>query len=183
MFLRYGLTLTWDECLKELVYWPPSISQVRPTLYPVVMTLPRGVWKMYRLCTMYGTEYLLTSVSLGTINNRTTCGTYKYQNSTRWGSWSIVPNTTSCSKLPPNPPRIHLTRRTLYTRLSPETSQWTSRASGAFHLKLFLKETIPLESVNLPPKKTKTHPQATRSRWYLTDIVPTSGSFLNKSTK
>ena len=52
----------------------------------------------------------------------------------------------------------------------------TSRASGAFHLKLFLKETIPLESVSLPPNETPTHPQATRSRWFLTDIVPTSGS-------
>ena len=53
---------------------------------------------------------------------------------------------------------------------------WFSRASGAFHLKPPLKETIPLESVNLPPKETQTHPQATRSRWFLTDIAPTSGS-------
>lgn len=53
---------------------------------------------------------------------------------------------------------------------------WFSRASGAFHLKLFLKETIPLESVNLPPNEKQTHPQATRSRWCLTYIVPTSGS-------
>lgn len=53
---------------------------------------------------------------------------------------------------------------------------WFRRASGAFHLKLFLNETIPLESVSLPPKKNQTHPQATRSRWFLTDIAPTSGS-------
>lgn len=53
---------------------------------------------------------------------------------------------------------------------------WFSRASGAFHLKLFLKETIPLVSVNLPPNKKQTHPQATRSRWFITYIVPTSGS-------
>ena len=64
---------------------------------------------------------------------------------------------------------------------------WFSRASGAFHLKLFLNETIPLESVSLPPNEKQTHPQVTRSRWYLTDIVPTSGSFfrmnlLNRGT-
>ena len=63
---------------------------------------------------------------------------------------------------------------------------WFSRASGAFHLKLFLKETIPLVSVNLPPNETQTHPQATRSRWFITFIVPTSGSFrmnlLNRGT-
>lgn len=60
---------------------------------------------------------------------------------------------------------------------------WFSRASGAFHLKLFLKETIPLVSVSLPQKEKQTHPQATRSRWCLTYIVPTSGSFSNESTK
>ena len=63
---------------------------------------------------------------------------------------------------------------------------WFSRASGAFHLKLFLKETIPLVSVNLLPNEKQTHPQATRSRWFITDIVPTSGSFrmnlLNRGT-
>ena len=52
----------------------------------------------------------------------------------------------------------------------------TSRASGVFHLKLFLKETIPLVSVNLSPNKKQTQPQATRSRWFITYIVPTSGS-------
>lgn len=62
------------------------------------------------------------------------------------------------------------------TRLSQLESVLVSRASGAFHLKLFLKETIPLESVNLPPKEKQTHPQATRSRWFITFIVPTSGS-------
>lgn len=71
---------------------------------------------------------------------------------------------------------INQIRRTLYTRVSQETSRWISRASGAFHLKLFLKETIPLVSVNLPPNKKQTHPQATRSRWFITYIVPTSGS-------
>ena len=43
MFLRYGLTLTWGECLNETIYRTLSISQVRPTLCSVVMTLLEGV--------------------------------------------------------------------------------------------------------------------------------------------